>query len=144
MPLSFSNLLCVNFEWRKGCKFLFVLVLTVGSSTKLAASLSHMGWNEFMLKNARIFKRKYFVPGIWIQYVLCWDFVEVRFIISHFYSQIFVSQQCKSPVLSLKQGKANVKFMPHYLAQTFQKRAVRRVWTLKPPVKMLLLSINTE
>lgn len=34
----FSDLLCDNFEWRKGCKFLIVLVLTVGSSTKLAAN----------------------------------------------------------------------------------------------------------
>lgn len=84
-----------------------------------------MGWNESVLENARIFKRKYFVPGILIQFVLCWDFVEVRFVISRFYSQVFVSQQCKSTVLSVKQGKASVKFMQLYLAQTFQKRAVR-------------------
>lgn len=74
--------------------------------------------------------------------MLC--YVEARFIISHFYSEIFVSRQCKSAVLSLKQCKACVKFMQLYLAQTFQKKAVRWVWALKTLIKMLLLSINTE
>jgi len=64
MLLLLSNLLYDNFEWREGCKFLFVVALTVGSSTKLAANWRHTDWKKMGLKRQEFLKENILLPDL--------------------------------------------------------------------------------
>lgn len=100
-----------------------------------------------VLKKSRIFKRKYFLAWSLNSSITQTEFCRARFRTSHFCSRslFFFFLMAMYICSSFTEAKQRLHKVCVTLSSTaLPEKAIRWAWTLRPPIKMLLLSINTE